>query len=915
MSERPASTLAGLALAAMFRGEPAQLVQWCNYHLNLGAERLYVVLDRPDAALLDAVPEHPRIRWEVIDDSTWNACYAPGSRNVERRQVDAVRWLARLALADGYEYLGFLDTDELLDFDRPFAEISADTVAEHPDAAALTLPVREMWFEAGGQLDAPFGATLALRWTSFDIDWHRCFGWRAQYFNRGMLGHEAGKTIYRLPLAAGPFSVHGPLLGALRARGVKLPDSAGRLLHFDAGNVAAWNAKWSARLTGGTVAAALWPHRRAQLRLFARELTRTPAEQAQFFERFYSLDAGVVPGLEADGRVLRRDVSALLDRPLAVPAATASARLTRLPTSSRRVDMQFALVCDRNFVRPTLATMISVLARTDPARTVRFVVLGDGLQPADEQVFRQLEHTAYDVEVQVHDVTPDLDRDVGVDAHKRARATYGRVYLVDLLPEQRTVYLDGDVLATRDISELFDLDLGDACLAGVPDSAALRLVADPGQVPIEQRMRLLGIAGDDPLEYVNAGVLVHDLDHPDYRELALTSRGHVSGEGRALAQHDQDAINLAFAGRKYRLPHGYNYMTQFYTSERATPDELTGLKYTAADASLIHFSGKVKPWLTAEDEFYNGLYRRIVGAAEEQVGVSCGFYFSRPTDDRRGWAADRWEETLGRAPAPAVAVIDPRSNDVELADLSDHAVYLRVSPDAYQHARAAGLHLIARLGEHDLFDVGMERFGAQQVHLNERFTPGIRCAPVDLVAALAGHGGVARHVELLFTRPGRDGFERSLGMLDVVAAGSAATPELLGELGVAGAVEQLADGWLTGWYRAPGGDPIVLRIAGEPVAGRTPAADPAGVRRFKFWPRHLVNIGYGGGSDEISVRVAGTNVPLPGLVLDVAAVRAEAAGRGTEPESTAADRNAAAGAQLRGAVRRWTRPAREKMGR
>ena len=39
--------LAGVAVATMFRGEPAQLLQWCNFHLNAGTDQLYVVLDCP----------------------------------------------------------------------------------------------------------------------------------------------------------------------------------------------------------------------------------------------------------------------------------------------------------------------------------------------------------------------------------------------------------------------------------------------------------------------------------------------------------------------------------------------------------------------------------------------------------------------------------------------------------------------------------------------------------------------------------------------------------------------------------------------------------------------------------------------------------------------------------------------------
>jgi lipopolysaccharide biosynthesis glycosyltransferase len=550
-------------------------------------------------------------------------------------------------------------------------------------------------------------------------------------------------------------------------------------------------------------------------------------------------------------------------------------------------------------------------------------VLGDGLSADDEQRLREPGQSARNVEVHVHDVTPDLDRDVGRGTHKRgSRGTYGRVYLVDLLPEQRTVYLDGDILATRDISELFDLDLGDACIAGVPDSAAFRLVADPAGVPTEQRMRLLAIAGEDPLEYLNGGVLVLDLDNPDFRELALRARGLVARHGRALAQRDQDAINIAFAGRKYRLASTYNYMTQFYTSERAAADGLVELKYSAADASLIHFSGRIKPWLAADDEFYNGLYRRLVLAAEDRVGVSCGFYFSRAHPGRRTWSASRWQETLERVPAAASPpVIAPASTDVELVDVTDTTVYLRLGADAYEHACAAGLRLVARAGSGgELFEVPIDRFSAQQVHLSERVMPGIRTAELDLVAALAWSGGVVRHVELFLT-PERDqvGFERSLGVIDVLAAGQAATPKLLEELGVHGMVEKFTDGWLTGWYRCAAETPVALHIGGELVASRTPPVRDDGARGIRFWPAHLVELGYGARGGEITVRVAGTNIPFPGLSLDVTAVRAYSAacdagapvlGRARRRLARALQRLGALRARLRRAVRRPAGPRR-----
>ncbi|UMG93049.1 glycosyltransferase [Nocardioides sp. TF02-7] len=725
----PSGSLAGLAVYTMFGGDPRQLLAWCNVHLGLGAEQLYVFLDRPSPALVAALPAHERVRWEAVDATTWETHYPPGARNVERKQVDGFRLAARMAAADGHRHLAFVDADELLDLSRPFAAVAA----EAPDAVAFRFPVREMWYDAGDPVTDPFGATLAVgRPATGRMDWSRVLGWRAQFLRNGVLGHHAGKTVHRLPLAVGDLTVHGPrsLPGAPV---VDVPEESGRVLHFDSGSVDTWTAKWGGRLGGGTVATGLGPHRRAQQRLFEHALRMPAPQRRAFFEDFYVLDEQARDALAERGLVRRVDVSALTAGPLptdvpddAVPAPPV------VPGRRRdRVDFQFALVCDKRFVKPTFATMTSVLSQVGDRGSVRFVVLGDGIDGADVSRLRALEHTRYDVEVVVHDVTADLDRDVGTEDAKRA--TFGRIYLIDHLPPQRTVYLDGDVLATRDFTELFDRDLGGACLAGVSDSAALRLVANPANVPVEQRNRLVGITGGDPLEYLNGGVLVFDLDNPDFRELALRARALVVLQGRALKQRDQDAMNIAFTGRKHRLESTYNYMTQFYASDRVLDGDLTRLKYDAADASLIHFSGRIKPWESPDDEFYNGLYRKLVLEAERTVGVSCEFYFSEPpVAPRASWTAARWAEVLGASTPGRSVPAGPATTDLAVVDVGDAGVHLTMSAEMLEHARAHDLRLVGRTADATVVDAPLTAVGPVLNHLVSRVAPGTRLLALDL---------------------------------------------------------------------------------------------------------------------------------------------------------------------------------------
>ena len=872
------SSLAGLAIHMLFRGDRTQLLQWCNFHLTAGAERLYVVLDCPTSEFLGSLPEHPRVEWHAVDQATWDALYPAGSSNFERKLHDAFRWTARRAAADGYDHVAFIDADELLHLAHPFTELSA----QFPEASALTVPVREMWFADGDDPRGPFSATLGLRSSSPRvIPWDDAVGWRAQFLRNGLLGHDAGKSIYRVPLVSGTIGSHFPLSGALAASRVTLPAESGALLHFDSGDVAIWNQKWGLRQQGETVAVKVSRQRQAQELVFAHALRQPADVQEEFFRSFYSLGAGAQSRLEEEGILARVDVRDQLTGPLdAGPLSDVARDLRRLPPIADRVDFQFALVCDQRFVQPTFATMSSVLSQMGELGSVRFVVLGDGLRPADVTRLTALEQTRYDVEVVVHDITADLDRDVGTEDQKRA--TFGRIYLVDYLPEQPTIYLDGDVLATRPFPELFETDLGTAALAGVTDSAALRMLAEPSGVPLQQRNRLLGITGGDPAEYLNGGVLIFNLDNPDFRDLALRARSLVVLQGHTLQQRDQDALNLAFAGRKHRLPSTYNYMTQFYVSERTLDGDLMRRKYDNADATLVHFSGKVKPWLQPNDEFYNGLYRHLVSAAENDLGVSCGFYFSRPaTAPDRDWTVERWVETLERSPGRPVPDAAPM-DDIQLVEVSDQLVYLRLSSPMFELARATGRRLVALSGGERLFDLPLAEVSAHQLHLTERVAPAVRVLPLDLTEALARYDGVATNVELVVTGSDAEGetpFARSLGVVDLLAAGRRATPGLLPEAGVDGALESLSRGRLTGWVRPGSADADVavsLFLDDELAARRTLPAGMKGrqggqVRPFAFHPAHLMRLGYGHG-DQLSVRLSGTNVPLRGGTLSLADV-------------------------------------------
>lgn len=128
-----------------------------------------------------------------------------------------------------------------------------------------------------------------------------------------------------------------------------------------------------------------------------------------------------------------------------------------------------------------------------------------------------------------------------------SRLTY-RLFIPDIIPLDRVIYLDCDILVNMDIKELWDIDTEGNILTGSPD--LLHGLADV------LRKKLCEI---DYKSYINSGVLIMDA-------------GKIRGKGNLFsmsmdwfAKHshiatlpDQDALNSIFRGHIKIISRKYN---------------------------------------------------------------------------------------------------------------------------------------------------------------------------------------------------------------------------------------------------------------------------------------------------------------------------------------------------------------------
>lgn len=167
--------------------------------------------------------------------------------------------------------------------------------------------------------------------------------------------------------------------------------------------------------------------------------------------------------------------------------------------------------------------------------------------------------------------------------------TYYRLFAEKLLPDsvKKVLYLDVDLIVTRDLSPLWDIEIAGKAIAAVTDIA---LVA-------EDRPKELHY----PVEagYFNAGVLLMNLDYWRRNRIGQQILSFLENHYNILRSYDQDVLNAVLWDKKRLLPISFNLQIHFLKKDVFDHEQFQEAILEAYNApSIIHFSG-LKPWSIA----------------------------------------------------------------------------------------------------------------------------------------------------------------------------------------------------------------------------------------------------------------------------------------------------------------------------
>ncbi|MBR2786598.1 MAG: 1-acyl-sn-glycerol-3-phosphate acyltransferase [Clostridia bacterium] len=157
------------------------------------------------------------------------------------------------------------------------------------------------------------------------------------------------------------------------------------------------------------------------------------------------------------------------------------------------------------------------------------------------------------------------------------KTTYFRLFIPDLYPQYaRALYLDSDITVLGDISELYNVDIGNNLVAGVPDGIIQTI-----EVFQEYAEKVVGVV--DYKKYFNAGILLMNLS--ELRKFKFQEKFlYLLETIKFKVAQDQDYLNRLCKGRVKIVDKLWNVM----------PLKVQGID--ASDVKLIHYNMNYKPW-------------------------------------------------------------------------------------------------------------------------------------------------------------------------------------------------------------------------------------------------------------------------------------------------------------------------------
>lgn len=135
---------------------------------------------------------------------------------------------------------------------------------------------------------------------------------------------------------------------------------------------------------------------------------------------------------------------------------------------------------DSNFVPWCGIMLTSVFENNQLEKVCAYVIVDESVDKIQERTFQKMA-TKYNQSVEILHVASRTFEQFPTNENW-SKAMYYRLLVADLLPEsvEKIIYFDCDIIVTRSLREMWDIDITDYAIAGVVDTWSKRLYEHVG---------------------------------------------------------------------------------------------------------------------------------------------------------------------------------------------------------------------------------------------------------------------------------------------------------------------------------------------------------------------------------------------------------------------------------------------------
>lgn len=238
------------------------------------------------------------------------------------------------------------------------------------------------------------------------------------------------------------------------------------------------------------------------------------------------------------------------------------------------------LSCDDNYSKYAGVVVASILDNLKKDENICFYILDGGISEEHKQEILTLKNIK-DCEINFVKINnEDFEDYKQIKTHAYINiAAYYRLKLASLLPAvDKVIYLDCDIVANSDISELYYENIEDYFVAGVRDINRRMLRINPN--------------------YVNSGVLLLNLDKWRKENFEQKLLDYTKNNIDNIKMGDQEIINKCLLNQIKILDDEWNVQSSNFTNRSS---------YTH-NPKIIHYVSKKKPWHWASFSYHRDLY-------------------------------------------------------------------------------------------------------------------------------------------------------------------------------------------------------------------------------------------------------------------------------------------------------------------